>query len=249
MASHNLVAPRRSAQPASGRAGHVPGVYTADPVKIMTAVAAASILLLAGCNGAESAAPPAAAPSASAGAVPAPSAAGPSGAPADSECRLPVAFDVAEGWTTKAIDVHRIDDELLAGMFRTGPFDQICSVNGKEAGVNGFVRVYLSDVGAGNPRDNLKVFVHADTIGVRGTVDYEVRDAEYRDLTVGGAPAAEVTWDRHSTAKKSKTRYSAFSLDTPAGAVVVVLVPFRIGDYADVRPAYELARKTLTVLP
>ena len=162
---------------------------------------------------------------------------------------MPVAVEVADGWTTKAIDVWMIDDRLLAGMFRTGPFETICSVNGKPAGVDGFVRVYFSDVGAGNPRDNLRVYVNADTLGARDTVEYEARDAKYRDVTIGGLPAAEVTWSRRSLAKKTAIKYTAFSLDTPKGAVVVVLMPFTNKDYAGVRPAYELARKTLTVKP
>ncbi|BAL89328.1 hypothetical protein AMIS_41080 [Actinoplanes missouriensis 431] len=212
-----------------------------------TAGAALMIMLVTGC----SAGPPA--QRAVATSVPAggPSAAGPSTAPPgdDSQCDLPVTFDIADGWTTKAIDVSTISDKVLAGMFRTGPFDTICSVNGKPAGVDGFVRVYFSDIGAGNPRDNLKVYVHTDTLGPLDEVKYEVRAAKYRDLTIAGTPAAEVTWNRRTIATKASTRYTAFSLDTPKGTVIVVLMPFTTKDYADVLPAYELARSTLTVNP
>ena len=42
-------------------------------------------------------------------------------------------------------------------------------------------------------------------------------------------------------------RFSAFALYAGEGTVVVELVPFTADDHAAVQPAYELAKKTLTV--
>ena len=217
--------------------------------------AALALLAVTGCGSTApkspdaAAAPAPASPAVQASATPQASApaadSGRLGAPG-SACELPVSFDLLPAWKATPIDVSRLTS-LQASFMRSGLFDTVCSVDGKPAGKPGFVRVYASDTSSGNRRDDLKAFVLMFTKRNGEATDYEVRDAKYTDLTVAGQSTAEATWTSYNTTKKKGSQYAAFTLDTPRGPVVVLEVPYTPAEKANVRPAYELVKKTMTV--
>jgi hypothetical protein len=212
-------------------------------IKIMcvrAAAAATSILLLTGCNDAEAtwslpadaSAAPAASPSTPAVRL------GAAGSP----CRLPVAFELAELWEPEAVDIDKAGE--LAALLRAGPFEVVCEVDAKPAGEIGFLRVYVAKARTGTPRSHLEAFVAAESPKTGGV---EVRNIKYTAPTIGGTPAAEVTYEPYNKALDHKSKYSAFAVNTPQGAVVVKLAPGGADEHANVLPAFELARTSLTV--
>ena len=215
--------------------------YAAEPVKIswqyLSGPAALALLAVAGCD---SAAPEAAAP-------PAPVTATSSAAPTPADgCAMPIAFDFLPGWEAKPIDVSKLNS-LQASFMRASAFDAVCSIDGKPAGKPGFVRVYASDVSTGDRRDDIKAFVAAFTVRNGEAPNYETRNVKYADITIAGKPAVEATWTRYDTTKESGSAYAAFTVGTPKGPVVVLEVPYTPAEKANVRPAYDLAKRTLTV--
>ncbi|GAA4952456.1 lipoprotein [Actinoplanes utahensis] len=204
-------------------------------MKILSGSAALALLALTGCDSGT----PQAAP------TPPPAASTTASAPA-TDCVMPVSFDLLPGWEADPVDVSRMTP-LQAGFLRGGAFDAVCSVDGKPAGKPGFVRVYASDVSTGSRTDDLKAFVSAFTVRNGEALNYEVRNPKYTAATIGGRPGAEATWTRYDKDKKTGSDYTAFTVDTPSGPVVVLEVPYTPAEKANVRPAYELARETLTV--
>jgi hypothetical protein len=200
---------------------------------VRAAAAATSILLLTACNTAEATwSLPAASPSTPATRLGA----------ADSACRLPVTFDLVAFWKPAAVDIATAGE--LAALYRTGPFEVVCEVDAKPAGEIGFLRVYVAKARTGTPRSHLEAFVAGESPRSGGV---EVRNIKYTALTIGGTPAAEVTYEPYNKALDHASKYSAFALNTPAGAVVVKLAPAGADEHPNVLPAFELARTSLTV--
>lgn len=165
--------------------------------------------------------------------------------PAGSACVLPVSFDLPPLWKPKAVDVVELGE--LASLYRNGPFTAVCEVDAKPAGEIGFLRVYTASGRTGSPRSHLEAFIAAENPEARKAGNFEVGKTGYRDLTIGGEPAAEVTYETYNKAMEHESKYSAFALNTARGAVVVKLSPFGADEYANVRPAFDLAERTLTV--
>lgn len=164
---------------------------------------------------------------------------------AGSACDLPVAFDLVALWKPEAVDTEELGE--LASMFRNGPFEVVCEVDAKPAGDIGFLRVYVSKNSAASPRSSLESFIAADFPEARKAGNLEVRKPEYTELTIGGQPAAEATWESYNKSMDHLSKCSAFALNTPRGAVVVRLSPFGADEHPNVVPAFELAKKSLTV--
>ena len=164
---------------------------------------------------------------------------------AGSTCVLPVAFDVPPLWKPKAVDVAELGE--LAGLYRNGPFSVVCEVDAKPAGEVGFLRVHTAPGRTGSPRSHLETFIAAENPEAREAGNFEVRKSDYRELTIGGQPAAEVTYETYNKSMEHESKYSAFALNTPQGAVVVKLSPFGADEHANVLPAFQLAEQTLTV--
>ncbi len=172
-----------------------------------------------------------------------------------SACVLPVAFDLVPLWRPKAIDIDTLGkNSELAELYRRGPFEMVCQVDGKPAGEVGNLAVYLAEaVRTGTPRGHLEAFVASDfpKVGKDGKSKdgkSELRNVKYTELTIGGQPAAEVTYEVYSKPLNYLTKHSAFALTTPhQGAVVVMISPFGADEYVNVLPAFELAKKSLSV--
>lgn len=164
---------------------------------------------------------------------------------AGSACELPVSFDLLPLWKPKAVDVADLGE--LGSLYRNGDFEVVCDVDAKPAGEIGFLRVHTAARRTGSPRSHLEAYIAGSFPEARKAGNYEVRKTAYADLTVGGQPAAEVTYETFNKSMDEAGRYSAFALNTPQGAVVVSLSPFGADEHANVLPAFELAKKTLTV--
>jgi hypothetical protein len=164
---------------------------------------------------------------------------------AGSACELPVSFDLLALWKPKAIDLSELGK--LAGLYRNGPFEAVCEVDGKPAGEIGFLRVYVAEDYPGSPRSYLKTFVATESPEAVKAGNMKLTKSKYTELTIGGEPAAEVTYETYNKSMDHASKYSAFALKTPQGAVVVKLSPFGADEHVNVLPAYEKAKKTLTV--
>jgi hypothetical protein len=202
----------------------------------------AVVLTLTGCasDEPEPAAPPAVPPAAtSAAAAPATEAApkGESIGAKGSECELPLEFRMAADWKPSAVDAKSLGE--LAALAKVGDFTVVCEIDAKPAGSIGFIRVHVAKGLSGAPREHLASFVKAD-----GKAK-EVSGEKYSDVQIAGAQAAEVTWEVYNKVADQRTRYTAFALNTKAGAVVVRLAPFDEGEHTGMLPAYELAKQTV----
>ncbi|MDI6098072.1 lipoprotein [Actinoplanes sp. NEAU-A12] len=165
---------------------------------------------------------------------------------AGSACELPVTFDLVPLWKPEAVDLGKRED--VAFLYRNGPFDAACVVDGKPAGEVGNLRVYIAKtLRTGTPRGHLEAFLAAESSDARKAGNLDVHNIRYTELTIGGQPAAEVTYEPYNKVMDHQSKYSAFALNTPRGAVVVKLAPFGADEYANVLPVYELAKKTLTM--
>jgi hypothetical protein len=179
--------------------------------------------LLAGCGSGNSTPQPAATPTGPwHDGIPAAAAAAKVGG-ADTPCRLPVAMDVADKWKPKGVDV---------GVHSEGGADLACEIDGKPAGIIGFVRVWVGD--SAEPRQALEAFI-ADQV--------KASAVEYRDTAVGQGSGAEVTWINAETGRKR-----AFAMSTPLRTVVVTTGGLDDEEYLEMLPAFLLAKQSLVPL-
>ncbi|GIF42429.1 lipoprotein [Actinoplanes xinjiangensis] len=217
-----------------------------------TSAGAALALLLAvsGCSSDDPAGPTGAAPPASsAPATGAPSASAPAGVPAaaagasigakGTPCQLPFSFQTAADWKAKAVDVKKLGE--LAALAKVGEFTVVCEIDAKPAGSIGFLRVHVADGLSGAPAEHLQEFVKA-AVGKR-----EVSGTDITDVQIGGAQAAEASWETFDKEYDMRSRYTAFAMNTKAGMVVVQLAPLDTGEFTSMLPAYELARKSVKI--
>lgn len=162
---------------------------------------------------------------------------------ADSACSLPVTFGLLPLWKPEAVDLAGLGE--LADLYRNGPFEAVCEVDAKPAGEIGFLRVYTAPGRTGSSREHLEAFIAGESPEARRAGNLEVTKTDYRDLTLDGRPATEVTYETHNKSLGHWSKYSAFALTTGESAVVVKLSPFGDDEYGDLLPAYELARSTV----
>jgi hypothetical protein len=210
-------------------------------MNLSVTVAVAVVLAAGGCSSAEPAGPgpvTVASPAAASESAPAVAAGERIGA-AGSACELPLTFQTAAEWKPSAVDAKTLGE--LTGLTKIGEFDVVCEIDAKPSGNIGFLRVHVAKGLSGLPREHLAAFLKADA-GKK-----EILGATYADVRIGAQQGAEVTWEIYSADLDHRSRYSAFALNTKAGAVVVKLSPFGVEEYAGTQPAYLLAQNTVTV--
>lgn len=165
---------------------------------------------------------------------------------AGSACVLPVAFELLPLWKPEAVDPAELGE--LGGLYRNGPFVTACTVDAKPAGEIGTLRIALAaELRTGTPRAYLETFVESEFAAARKKGNVDMKNVKYSELTIGGQPAAEVTYEPYNKVVEHQLKYSAFAVNTPKGAVIVKLSPFGADEYVNLLPAYELAKTTLTV--
>ncbi|MFI8825926.1 lipoprotein [Streptomyces sp. NPDC053431] len=215
-------------------------IRTAAPVALLAAG-----LLLTGCGTqADSpAAKPAAVAPTSAAPAPAaepgltkPAAAAGSLGGAGTACVLPVAFSLAKDWKPKAIETP--EDPEFAALTRQGPAFAHCEVDAKPAGNIGFLRVWTVPKDKGPARAALEAFVKAEK---------KSSGVLYKKTRAGALPAVEVVYTVRSEALDEKKQERAFAVDTPKGPVIVHLGGLDSEEHRAMLPAYELAKRSLTV--
>jgi hypothetical protein len=225
-------------------------------------VAAALAAVLGGCaeaadDGKRSASPSASAKGAAAGGTAAEDTAAARGGtigPAGSACELPVRFGVAKRWKAESVDAEkelgksgrsaRGEDGGLGGaladaFLRQGPVTMACEIDAKPAGHIGYLRVWTGKPGDADAGSVLRRFVAAED---------NVGKEKYRSFRTGGGLAAvEVEYLYTSKLLEETKKESAFAVSTPDGPVVLHLGGMDTEEHEEMRPAYDLAKQTLTL--
>ncbi|MFD1374427.1 lipoprotein [Actinoplanes sichuanensis] len=202
----------------------------------------AVLLVVGGCSSAKPAEAPVAPPASSAPAAPAAVPAAAAGAAIGakgSACELPISFSTAADWKAKPIDVKKLGE--LAALAKVGDFTVVCEIDAKPAGSIGFIRVHVADGLSGAPAEHLQEFVKV-SIGKK-----EASNTDFTDVQIGGAQAAEATWETVDKEYDIRSRYAAFALNTKRGMVVVQLSPLDTGEFTSMQPAYELAKTSVKI--
>ncbi|MEU3522567.1 lipoprotein [Streptomyces sp. NPDC038707] len=170
--------------------------------------------------------------------------------PAGSACELPVSFGLAKGWKPKPVDAEKElaaaskgeDGDLageLAALFRQGPVTAACEIDAKPAGHIGFLRVWRGKPGGADAGGVLRAFLAAE----KG-----VSEAKYHSFKTGGGVAAvEAEYVKTDELSDGTKKESAFAVVTPDGPVVLHLGGMDTQEHDEMRPAYDLARQTLTL--
>ncbi|MFD8395976.1 lipoprotein [Streptomyces sp. NPDC059680] len=168
---------------------------------------------------------------------------------AGSDCELPVRFDIARDWKAKAIDAQaelsktsRGSDGDLSGsladaFLRQGPVTAACEIDAKPAGHIGFLRVWTGKAGKADAGSVLREFVAAED---------DVSKEKYRSFrTGGGLTGVEVEYLSTSKLLDETKKETALAVGTPHGPVVLHLGGMDTEEHEAMRPAYELAKRTL----
>ncbi|MFJ9733449.1 lipoprotein [Streptomyces sp. NPDC101171] len=170
---------------------------------------------------------------------------------AGSACELPVSFDIAEDWKTKGIDAEAetskaskgsdgdLSGDLADAFLRQGPVTAACEIDAKPAGNIGFLRVWTGKPGDGDARTALREFVAAED-NVSGEKYHSFRTAD-------GAAGVEVEYLYTSKLLEETKKETALAVGTPDGPVVLHLGGMDTEEHEEMRPAYELAKRTLRV--
>ncbi|MEU8663848.1 lipoprotein, partial [Actinoplanes philippinensis] len=197
-------------------------------------VALALLLAVSGCSSDPAPPAPPAPAASSAPAAPPAVAAGETVGGKGSACELPVSFQAAAGWKAKKVEATG----ELAALAKVGDFTVVCEIDAKPAGNIGFLRVHVADGLSGAPAEHLQEFMKV-AIGKR-----EASNTDIADVQIGGAQAAEGSWETLDKEYDIRSKYTAFALNTKKGIVVVQLAPLDTGEFTSMQPAYELARTT-----
>jgi hypothetical protein len=153
-------------------------------------------------------------------------------------CPLPISFTLADAWT--ATPFHFEPGDRVAELFRHGPFDVACEADARPTGDIGFLRVYTSSGPSAGPRGDLMAFVAGENPRGQESGSYRIQETTYTELDLGGYPAAQVVYRTGEDLDLAV----AFAVAAPRGPVVVQLDGL---DAEDLRPAYELAMRTVRV--
>ncbi|MFF8726858.1 lipoprotein [Streptomyces sp. NPDC015171] len=170
---------------------------------------------------------------------------------AGSACELPVRFDVAKHWKAKPIDAEKelakaskgedgdLSGALADAFLRQGPVTSACEIDAKPAGNIGFLRVWTGKPGGADAGGVLRAFVAAED---------NTSKPEYHSFKTGGGLAAvEVEYLYTSKLLEETKKESAFAVSTPDGPVVLHLGGMDTEEHEEMRPAYDLAKRTLTL--
>ncbi|MCE7010862.1 lipoprotein [Kibdelosporangium philippinense] len=152
---------------------------------------------------------------------------------ADTPCKLPVSFELAAKWKPKPIE--NMDD--LGSLVKQGGFNAVCEIDAKPAGIIGFLRIWTSTK-TSPPRQALDDYL-AD--------DKNITVPEYSEVKVASTTATEVSYVRDNPTAEVKKRERILSVPTPSGAVLITVGGFDDDEHAAMLPAYELAKKSLTI--
>ncbi|MEU2555528.1 lipoprotein [Streptomyces sp. NPDC013313] len=170
---------------------------------------------------------------------------------AGSACELPVSFDVAEHWKAKGVDAGAelskaskgadgsLTGDLADALLRQGPVTAACEIDAKPAGNIGFLRVWTGKPGDTDARTVLREFVAAED---------NAGEAEYHSFrTASGVPGVEVEYLYTSKLLDETKKETALAVSTPDGPVVLHLGGMDTEEHEQMRPAWELAKRTLRV--
>ncbi|TDC84412.1 hypothetical protein E1193_05575 [Micromonospora sp. KC606] len=156
-----------------------------------------------------------------------------------SGCELPLTFSIGPERTAKPIKAPEGElGELLGeALTRRGGATVQCEVDGRAAGA-GFLRVWLTDQPATDPRPALEAFVAGDA---------KASDPQYRTVRAGAVDAVEASWITTNELIEEKNR--EWALAVPAGDRTVLLAVSEglIAEANDVLPGYRLAGRTVAV--
>ncbi|MFI5477728.1 lipoprotein [Streptomyces rubiginosohelvolus] len=155
---------------------------------------------------------------------------------AGSACELPVTFDLAARWKPKAIELE--PDSILADLAEQGTVKMVCEIDAKPAGNIGFLRVWRGEASEDDPQAVLKAFVEDDP---------NASEAAYTQVKAGALAAAEVGYTVHSELMDESKQERAFAVITPDGPVVVHLGGLDSDEHTAMLPAFELAKRSLTL--
>ncbi|MFF9765610.1 lipoprotein [Streptomyces sp. NPDC014636] len=171
--------------------------------------------------------------------------------PAGSACELPVRFDIAKHWKAESIDAEKepatsgkgedgdLSGALADALLRQGPVTAACEIDAKPAGNIGYLRVWTGKTGDADAGSVLRRFVAAED---------NVSKAKYHSFKTGGGLAAvEAEYLYTSKLLEETKKESAFAVSTPDGPVVLHLGGMDTEEHEEMRPAYDLAKRTLTL--
>ncbi|MEU2515007.1 lipoprotein [Streptomyces syringium] len=153
---------------------------------------------------------------------------------AGTACELPVSFEVAKGWKPKASSAE--DARMLAKLYDRTSAKASCAIDAKPAGLLGTMRVWTADRTDKSPRQVLDAFMAEEK---------RVIEQEFSETKAGDLPAAEVTYKEKSPILDEPAPKRALAVTTPKGTMILILTAFDGGEYKDMLPAWELAKKTL----
>ncbi|WP_433454821.1 lipoprotein [Streptomyces sp. CA-142005] len=168
---------------------------------------------------------------------------------AGSACELPVRFDIAKHWKAKAIDAEAelskaskgsdgdLSGSLADAFLRQGPVAAACEIDAKPAGHIGFLRVWTGKAGKADAGSVLRQFVAAED---------NVSKERYHSFRTGsGLTGVEVEYLYTSKLLDETKTETALAVGTPDGPVVLHLGGMDTEEHEAMRPAYELAKRTL----
>ncbi|MEU6511770.1 lipoprotein [Streptomyces sp. NPDC046942] len=166
-----------------------------------------------------------------------------------SDCELPVTFDIAASWKAKGIDAETerskasqkpggdLSGALADSFLRQGPVTAACEIDAKPAGHIGFLRVWTGKGPHADAGTVLRQFV---------TAEDNTSKATYRSVrTGGGLSGVEVDYLYTSKLLDETKKETALAVSTPDGPVVLHLGGMDTEEHEGMRPAYELAKRTL----
>lgn len=145
---------------------------------------------------------------------------------------MPVTFDLAESWKPKAVTVE--PDDPLAELARRGPLTMVCEIDAKPAGNIGFLRVWAGE--KSELRPSLEAFI--------GT---EASQPVFTELRINDRAAVEVVYQEKDELDDTMNEERAFAVETAQGIAAISLDSFDTEEHKSMLPAYELAKKSLTV--
>ncbi|MEW2260163.1 lipoprotein [Streptomyces sp. NPDC047869] len=169
---------------------------------------------------------------------------------AGSACELPVSFDLAKHWKAKGIDAgaemskaskgsDSLSGDLAEAFLRQGPVTTACEIDAKPAGNIGFLRVWTGKPGDADARTVLREFLAAED---------NVSEEKYHSFrTAAGVAGVEVEYLYTSKLLEETKKETALAVGTPDGPVVLHLGGMDTAEHEEMRPAYELAKRTLRV--
>ncbi|MEV6262259.1 lipoprotein [Streptomyces sp. NPDC051784] len=155
---------------------------------------------------------------------------------AGSACELPVTFTLASDWKPQAVTVEPGSD--LAALAEQGTVTMVCEIDAKPAGNIGYIRVWRGEAPGEDPAAALKAFV-ADEPGAGKAV--------YSQVKAGALAATEVAYTVDGELLDEPKKERAFAVTTPEGPVVVHLGGLDSDEHEAMLPAYELARRTVSL--